>query len=183
MSSPSPSPAAPPTSGFDVHLLLSSVLDGVWQAVRQAPWVGVLFALLVLGSLVGSIRRAIHAGHSRDPIRRFPAADRRVIFARAGNRCEFHAPVFGWRCSATTELEADHVHPYSRGGWTSISNGQALCRRHNREKSAAVPWEWQLRRLAKRRAGYFPNGHDPVVVRRRPAPRAHARRHDDPAVS
>jgi hypothetical protein len=45
-----------------------------------------------------------------------------------------------------------------------------LCRRHNREKSARLPWNWQLNRLAKRRASYFPLNHDPIVVRQRPPP-------------
>ena len=48
------------------------------------------------------------------------------------------------------------MHPHSRGGATSISNAQALCARHDRAKGARVPWDWQLARLAKRRAAYFP---------------------------
>ncbi len=87
--------------------------------------------------------------------------------ARAGNRCEYHLSIFG-RCRTTSRLEADHVHPHSRGGRASVSNGQALCQRHNREKSARVPWNRQLNSLAKRRATYFLPNHDPVVVRHRP---------------
>jgi 5-methylcytosine-specific restriction endonuclease McrA len=115
----------------------------------------------------------IHRG-PRDEVRRFPGAARAVIFARAGGRCEHHSWL-GSRCAERRLLEADHVHPHSRGGWTNVANGQALCRRHNRFKRATVPFEWQLRRPARRRAGYFPAGFDPLVRRRaahRPRPMA-----------
>ena len=110
--------------------------------------------------VVRFVRGIIHSGHPKDAVPRFSQAERRVIFTRAGNRCEHHFPIFG-RCRTTTGLEADHVHPHSRGGWTSVSNGQALCRRHNREKSARVPWNRQLNNLAKRRSH---------LLRRRPRP-------------
>jgi 5-methylcytosine-specific restriction endonuclease McrA len=97
-------------------------------------------------------------------VRRFSQAERREIFARAGNRCEHHFPIFG-RCRTASGLEADHVHPHSRGGWTSVSNAQALCQRHNRQKSARVPWNWQLNGLAKRRGTYFVPNHKPAVIR------------------
>ncbi len=93
-----------------------------------------------------------------------------MVVNRSGHRCEHH-PVVGGRCRATEDLQADHVHPHSRGGATAVENAQALCRRHNKRKSARVPWDWQLRRLAHRRAAYFPPGAPTAVVRRpqRPA--------------
>ncbi|HJQ43731.1 MAG TPA: HNH endonuclease signature motif containing protein [Jatrophihabitantaceae bacterium] len=118
----------------------------------------------VVASIVRFAREIIHPRSRRDPVRRFCRADKAVILARAGNRCEHHGWLFG-RCRATDRLEADHVHPHSRGGQTAIANGQALCRRHNREKRASVPFNRSLRTLAKRRAGYFPPAHDPTVVR------------------
>lgn len=36
-----------------------------------------------------------------------------------------------------SEMEADHIIPHSRGGQTSIDNGQALCRQCNARKGAA----------------------------------------------
>ena len=33
------------------------------------------------------------------------------------------------------EMEADHITPWCEGGKTEISNGQMLCREHNRRKS------------------------------------------------
>jgi hypothetical protein len=171
--SPSPFPSRPAAPGLDAKAMLSDILHGVWTAMTNSPWwVGALFAVVVLSAVVRFVRGIIHGGHPTDAVRRFSQAERRMIFIRAGNRCEHHFPIFG-RCRTTTGLEADHVHPHSRGGWTSVSNGQALCRRHNREKSARVPWNRQLNNLAKRRATYFVPGHDPSVVRHRPpAPRA-----------
>ena len=87
---------------------------------------------------------------------------------------EHYAWPFG-RCRETEALEADHVHPHSRGGQTSIANGQALCKRHNRTKRARVPFTRSLNALARRRALYFAPGHDPVVVRY-PARERNARR-------
>ncbi|WP_236832456.1 HNH endonuclease [Blastococcus sp. KM273128] len=102
-------------------------------------------------------------GH-RDPVRRFSRVQKAEILRRAGHRCE-HPQAISGRCSATTQLEADHVHPHSRGGWTMVENGQALCRRHNKQKRARVPSNADLRLLARRRIGYFPQGVPTVVTR------------------
>ena len=54
-----------------------------------------------------------------------PARTRRSC-SRAGARCEH----FGWptgRCRRTDGLEADHVHPHSRGGRTVLGKAQVLC--------------------------------------------------------
>ena len=121
---------------------------------------------VAVNAVVRTVRGLVHGGHGRDPQRTFVGADRAVVFARAGNRCEQHSWVFG-RCRETERLQADHVHPHSRGGATAIENGQALCARHNERKAARVPWSWELARLARRREAYFPPDMDPAVVRHR----------------
>jgi hypothetical protein len=68
-------------------------------------------------------------------------------------------------------LERHGVRRRSRGGWTHVSNGQILCKRHNREKRASIPFNWRLRGLAKRRAAYYPPGQPGTVIRRRPRSR------------
>ncbi|MGY1730281.1 HNH endonuclease [Geodermatophilus sp. SYSU D01045] len=138
--------------------MLASVLD--------EPWLVALFALLAVRAVVRLVRSVIHGVHPRDPVRRFSRADKRAVLDRAGHRCE-HYSLLGGRCRATTDLQADHVHPHSRGGATTVENGQALCPRHNKQKSARVPWNWQLRRLERRRAAYFPSGVPTAVVRHR----------------
>jgi hypothetical protein len=115
------------------------------------------------------IHAVAHPFTGRDPIRLFDRADKAELLRRAGGRCEHHAWL-GGRCKATEFLEADHVHPW-RGGWTHVSNGQILCKSHNREKRASIPFNWQLRGIAKRRAAYYPPGQPGPVTRRRPPAR------------
>ncbi len=139
-------------------------LHEVWDWLRAYPVLGALVTVVFSGAFVRRVRDAIHRARPRDPMRTFGRADKRAILARAGGRCEHHSPLFG-RCDQTLRLEADHVHPHSRGGWTTRANGQALCRRHNKAKAARVPWTWQLNRLAGRRATYFPLGMPTEVMR------------------
>lgn len=108
------------------------------------------------------ISRRSSAGHrQRDPQRAFSEAQRRAIFARAGERCE-HTSLFGLRCTSRP-THADHVQPWSRGGATTLANAQALCARHNLQKSNHAPSAWYLRRLEHRRRSYFPPG-EPVQI-------------------
>ncbi len=101
----------------------------------------------------------------RDPWRSFKFAARATVMARAGGRCE--APLFfTWgRCSSPA-TDADHIMPWSKGGPTVVSNGQALCRGHNRSKGAFVPPWWYIHGLERRRRDYFPDGADVRVLAR-----------------
>ena len=127
----------------------------------------VLLGLVVVAAMLQRARVAIGRSRPRDPVRTFPRQLKQEILARAGGRCEQHTLLHG-RCPETARLEADHVHPHSRGGWTVLDNGQALCRRHNKAKNARVPSAGELRRLARRRGAYFPAGTATTVSRRRP---------------
>jgi hypothetical protein len=51
--------------------------------------------------------------------------------------------LFG-RCKETAKLHADRVHPHSKGGSTTVANGQLLCTRHNKQKAARIPFNWEL---------------------------------------
>jgi hypothetical protein len=149
------------------------IAHGMWLGITSSPWVAMGFALFVVGSAVGLVRAAAHPRGRRDPIRRFSRTDKAILLTRAGHRCERHAWLVG-RCKQTEKLEADHIHPHSRGGQTALANGQVLCRRHNRDKRASVPFNWQLGQIEKRRAVYYP----PEVPRgvKRYAPRPQKRR-------
>ena len=100
---------------------------------------------------------------NRDPWRGFKFGPRATVLQRAGGQCE--APVLlAWgRCDAPA-VEVDHVVPWSRGGPTVPSNGQALCRAHNRSKGAMVPPWWYVLGLERRRRTYFPEGADVRVL-------------------
>jgi HNH endonuclease len=150
--------------------LVGAVLQSVLAEVLSTPWlIGVL--LLVIAKVVGLGRAVVHGGHGRDPRRAFSRAEKALLLERAGHRCEHHSRLLGW-CRETEALQADHVHPHSRGGVTDIANGQALCRRHNRGKAARVPWGWELARLERRRQACFSPGSVTAVVRHGPRVRS-----------
>jgi hypothetical protein len=142
--------------------ILGDVL-GSLVSLAMSPGGVVVLLLLVLG--LGRRFRGFTA--HMDPERRFSRAQKAEILRRAGGRCEHHHVLYG-RCPEQARLEADHVHPHSRGGWTDIANGQALCRRHNKAKWTRVPSNRELRQLARRRASYFPPGIPAQVTRRTP---------------
>jgi 5-methylcytosine-specific restriction endonuclease McrA len=127
-------------------------------------------------------RAMIHGGHARDPRRAFSRAEKALLLERAGHRCEHHSWLLG-RCRETEALQADHVHPHSRGGATDVADGQALCRWHNRKKAARVPWGRELARLERRRRAYFPPGSVAAVVRHGPHVRSTGERQPAGAVS
>ncbi|MCB2177818.1 MAG: HNH endonuclease [Actinomycetales bacterium] len=95
----------------------------------------------------------------RDPWRSFKFAARRRVVERAGGRCEATSFLVWGRCNQDA-VEVDHVYPWSRGGATIVSNGQALCRHHNRAKSSWPPPWWYIGLLERRRRGYFPADED-----------------------
>lgn len=147
--------------------VIGEVLGSVLAEVLATRWLVGLLVLLAIGKLVQLGRAIVHGRHPQDPRRRFSGRERAVILARAGGRCEAHAWLLG-RCRQTGGLQADQVHPHSRGGATSVENSQALCAWRNRRKSARVPWNWELARLERRRRAYVPPDVGTTVVRHRP---------------
>jgi hypothetical protein len=139
------------------------IIHDVWSALSSSSITLVAIALLVGAALLQAARALGWPTLPRDPQRRFTQADKALIVARAGGRCEHHGWISG-RCQVTDRLEADHVHPHSKGGHTTLDNGQALCGRHNRRKAARVPYRWQLNRLAKHRLSYDPPGVSPATA-------------------
>ena len=160
-----PSPSTTP-AGF-LATVTHAVWDGFWMGATSSPWTAAGLMILLTASAVRMVHAIAHPGGGRDPVRRFPHQDRATILARAGRRCEHHGWLFG-RCNQTERLEADHVHPHSRGGQTAVANGQALCRRHNMAKGARIPFNWQLGGIERHRAAYFPAGTPRTVTRKLP---------------
>lgn len=73
------------------------------------------------------------ASTERSERRRFSLNERRALALMADFECaECGLPLEpGWH--------ADHVNPYSKGGPTSVTNGQALCGPCNLRKSDTSP--------------------------------------------
>lgn len=135
-----------PTTVRPVPTLRRSIGHGSWMAVWSASSCSRSRSSKV-------VRKDLYPSGASGRSAAVPAADKAVILARAGRRCEHHSPVCG-RCRAANDLQADHVIPWSRSGPTNISDGQALCKRHNRAKGASVPFVRQRRALEKRREHY-----------------------------
>jgi hypothetical protein len=62
--------------------------------------------------------------------RHIPAAVRRAVRERDGNRCRY-SDAQGRRCSARDGLEYHHRHPFGLGGDHSLRNICLTCRAHN----------------------------------------------------
>lgn len=79
-------------------------------------------------------------GPRLDPERLFPPDERKLLFERAGGRCQWcNRPIhYESECpfgECRDDYQADHVVAWSKGGRTMLSNGQALCRNCNGRKS------------------------------------------------
>ena len=62
----------------------------------------------------------------------FTTAQRAEILAAGGYRCS----VCGVTAEEGGDLQVDHIKPRSRGGTSTVENGQVLCSVHNYRKSA-----------------------------------------------
>jgi hypothetical protein len=134
--------------------MIATIVAGVGPNLGWLVPIGVFLVVVRFPML----RRGPNSS-SRDAWRGFKYAPRRTVLARAGDRCEGAAFVAWGRCSSPA-VEVDHVFPWSRGGPTVVSNGQALCAGHNRSKGAMNPPWWYVLSLERRRRGYFPMGVD-----------------------
>ena len=84
--------------------------------------------------------------------RHIPAAVKRAVRERDGDRCAFVSES-GQRCSSSTRLEFDHIEPVSRGGESTVENLRLLCRAHNQyaaEREFGAEFMDQKRAEAKR---------------------------------
>lgn len=63
-------------------------------------------------------------------IRAFKDSEKRTVYERQDGKCKKCGKHFD-----ISEMEADHITPYAKGGHTTIDNCQMLCRDCNRRKS------------------------------------------------
>jgi len=62
--------------------------------------------------------------------RHIPAAIRRAVRERDGDRCRY-VDVLGRRCKERAHLQFHHRHPFGLGGGHSVDNIRLMCRAHN----------------------------------------------------
>lgn len=63
--------------------------------------------------------------------RRFFSQDEKAQLFELHHRCQY----IGCKESNFTELEVDHITPWSKGGPTTLENAQLLCKKHNASKN------------------------------------------------
>jgi hypothetical protein len=164
-------PTSPGPPSTPAGVLAHTLPGAFWHAATSSPWGIALMALAALTFVARVVRVLVVGSIAKDTARTFSRSQKDLLLARAGYQCEHHGFLFG-RCKEETKLEADHVHPHSRGGWTRVENGQILCRQHNRLKRANVPWNFELRAIEKQRLAYYPTEVSGAVVRRAPRVKA-----------
>ena len=69
-----------------------------------------------------------------DPQRDFAEEQRITIFRKYNGICQSCGKEIKW-----DEFHADHIVPFSKGGKTTVANGQLLCAKCNLTKAAALP--------------------------------------------
>lgn len=69
-------------------------------------------------------------------IRAFPDGMKRQIYERQNGICPMCAAEGKNKHWAIEEMHADHKIPWSKGGHTTLENGQMLCREHNLAKGS-----------------------------------------------
>jgi hypothetical protein len=74
----------------------------------------------------GRVAKVAQPGSASTRSRRIPNDVVAEVFRRANGQCE--------ECGATTDLQIDHIVPFSKGGSNSAENLQVLCRRCNLRK-------------------------------------------------
>jgi hypothetical protein len=132
------------------------------------------FGLIVAGVTLSNVI----GGRARDTQRMFNSAQRRQLSKLCGGRCEHKSWLWG-RCRGPAE-HADHIYPWSRGGSTTLGNGQMLCAWHNLTKGALIPSTLYIVRLERRRERYYPLDVNPRVEWRIGVPQPPDRRRTGP---
>jgi hypothetical protein len=138
--------------------MIEAMLGGMLGALGPNLW-WLVPGAIGLAVIVFPMPRRGPNSSARDAWRVFKYAPRQMVVSRAGGRCEGAAFIAWGRCSDPA-VQVDHVFPWSRGGPTVVSNGQALCAGHNRSKGAMTPPWWYVLSLERRRRSYFPQGAD-----------------------
>ena len=79
-------------------------------------------------------QKAEETAKPKPPTRHIPRTTRKAVFDRDGHRCTYVA-ADGTRCTATHDLQVDHVQPFALGGTNEPDNLRVLCGAHNRRRA------------------------------------------------
>ncbi len=101
--------------------------------VRGCAYSGVGYFRVERASTFGNTktpRKSLGRADTSPSSRYLPAAVKRLVSERDGNRCTFVGRD-GRRCTARERLEFHHDDPYALGGDCSPDNISLMCRAHN----------------------------------------------------
>ena len=71
----------------------------------------------------------------KDSFRFFSSMQKNIIWERSKGKCELCGIKLVPFKGRESSFEADHILAWSKGGKTTLSNAQALCKKCNRKKS------------------------------------------------
>jgi 5-methylcytosine-specific restriction endonuclease McrA len=99
------------------------------------------------GTRIAATEQAERPRQRRQRSRHIPAAERREVYRRDGERCTY-VDGRGERCCETQYLELHHLEPFARGGANVASNLALRCAAHN---ALAAEADFGKELIAKRR--------------------------------
>ena len=67
--------------------------------------------------------------------RYIPAQIKRLVWTRDQGQCSYICPETKKKCGSKHFLQIDHIHPYSLGGSSKLSNLRLLCAGHNQYRN------------------------------------------------
>lgn len=122
--------------GIDWGRLYNKYKDADFNSDKLAAEVAALMKDREVSNKKGIFEYLLSHDEALLSLRQFDDTDKRELYEACGGICQ-HCVRDGrekthWEIE---EMEADHITPWSEGGKTEISNGQMLCREHNRRKS------------------------------------------------
>ncbi len=122
-----PASAAAGAPGGTAAETAAGKTDGLSPEVFAAP----------TASAVEEPATGSHPGQPPVRPRSIPAAIRREVWLRDGQRCQ-HPLDSGGTCGATARLELDHIVPLALGGPSTAGNLRVVCGFHNRAAARAI---------------------------------------------
>lgn len=110
--------------------LYNSFSDAIQETLKLEARVAQLMEDEAVSNKSGIFDYVLTGNERSLNIRAFSRKQKREAFERQGGRCAKCGEEF-----ALTDMEADHITPWSRGGPTTAANCQLLCKDDNRRKS------------------------------------------------
>jgi 5-methylcytosine-specific restriction endonuclease McrA len=134
------------------ELMRSSVPDGDLAAVIEVAVTEKLERLEARRFAKTTRHRPVRAGsEAQTTSRHIPAAVRRAVHERDGDRCSY-ASGTGRRCSARGRLEYHHRLPFAVGGKHTVAGVSLVCKAHNRYLAEVDYGREAMARYARARA-------------------------------